>query len=41
MGVTISKYKNHPSLNASSGNMSKLDNPNSNFEYTSLDQTFK
>ena len=29
------------SLNAIGGNMSKLDNPNIHFEYTSLDQILK
>ena len=39
--VPISKYNNHSSLNAIRGKMSKLDNPNFRFEYTSFDQTYK
>ena len=38
--AAISKYKDHPSLNAIRGKMSELDNPNFPFEFTSLDQTF-
>ena len=37
----ILKYKNHPSLNAIRGKISKLDNPNFYFEYTSFNQTLK
>ena len=37
--AAILKFKNHPSLNAIRGKISKLDNPN--FEYTSCDQTLK
>ena len=39
--AAISKYKNHPTFNSIRGKMSKLDNPNFYFEYTSLDQTLK
>ena len=35
------KFKNHPSLNAIRDKISKLDNPNFYFEYTSFDQTLK
>ena len=36
--AAFSKYKNHPSLNAVKGNLSKLDNSNCLFEYRSLDK---
>ena len=36
--AAFSKYKNHPSLNAIKGNMSKLDNSNCHLEYRSLDK---
>ena len=39
--AAILKCKNHPSLNAIRGKISKLDNPNVYFEYTSFDQTLK
>ena len=39
--AAILKYKNHPSLNAIRGKISKLDNPNFYSEYTSFDQTLK
>ena len=39
--AAILKYKNHPSLNAIRGKISKLDNPNFYFEYTSFDQPLK
>ena len=39
--TAILKYKNHPSLNAIRGKISKLDNPNFYFEYTSFNQTLK
>ena len=35
------KYKNHPRLNAITGRISKLDNPNFYFEYIPFDQTLK
>ena len=35
------KFKNHRSLNAIRSKISKLDNPNFYFEYTSFDQTLK
>ena len=37
--AAISKYKDHSSLDAIKGNMSKLDNPIFSFEYTSLNPT--
>ena len=37
----ISKYKNHSSLNAIKGNISKLDNPNFHFEYVTLNQALE
>ena len=36
--AAFSKYKNHPSLNAVKGNLSKPDNSNCHFEYRSLDK---
>ena len=36
--AAFSKYKNHPSLNAVKGNLSKLDNSNCHFEYRSWDK---
>ena len=39
--AAILKQKNHLSLNAIRGKISKLDNPNFSFEYTSFDQTLK
>ena len=39
--AAILKFKNHLSLNAIRGKMSKLDNPKFYFEYTSFDQTLK
>ena len=39
--AAISKYKNHPSLNAIRGKVSILDNPKFDFNYTFLDQTWK
>ena len=36
--AAILKYKNHPSLNAIRGKISKLDNANSYFKYTSIDK---
>ena len=39
--AAILKFKNHPSLNAIRDKISKLDNPNFYFEYTSFDQTLK
>ena len=39
--AAILKYKNHPSLNAIRGKISKLDNPNFYLEYTSFNQTLK
>ena len=41
MEAAILKYKNHPSLNAIRGKIPKIDNPNFDFEYRSLDQTLK
>ena len=39
--AAILKFKNHPSLNAISGKISKLDIPNFYFEYKSFYQTLK
>ena len=39
--AAILKDKNNPSLNAIRGKISKLDNPNFYFEYTSFNQTLK
>ena len=39
--AAILTNKNHLSLNAITGKISKLDNPNFYFEYTSSDQTLK
>ena len=39
--AAILKDKNHPSLNAIRGKISKLDNQNFYFEYTSFDQTLQ
>ena len=39
--AAILKFKNHPSLNAIRGKISKLDNPNFYFEYKSFDHTLK
>ena len=39
--AAIFKHKNHLSLNAIRGKISKLNNPNVYFEYTYFDQTLK
>ena len=41
MEAAILKYRNHLSLHAIRGKISKLDNPNFYFKYTYFDQTLK